>query len=162
MALAKMQALATYLLSQNLFAAEQFDYYMENGTNEFASKRVGANGLLLCRFTYDAVFSVERYAQSADVFLVLLSVWLLENDCSRTADDLPMPEVDVTPLDDNTVDVDVKITFSEDITVLPDDEGPIVYKGTRYSVAPALITDANSVGVGDNKDLPTDKPYTRD
>jgi hypothetical protein len=161
MALAKMQALAAHLLAQNIFAAEQFDYYMENGTNEFCSKKVG-QGLLLSRFQYDAVFSVERYSQSADLFLVLLSTWLQEYDCSRIELELPMPEVDVTPLDDNTVDVDVKITFSEDITVMPDDEGNVFYKGVRYRVAPSPISDANSVGVGDTKERETDKKYTRD
>lgn len=161
MALEKMQALATHLLSKGLFAAEQFDYWMENGTNEFASKRHG-NGYVICRFRYDAVFSVERYSQSADLFLVLISVWLMDNDCSRNALELPMPEVDVTPLDDHTVDVEIKITFEENITVLPDDEGPVEWGGKRYGIAPAVITDANKVGVGHTQERPTDKPYERD
>ena len=33
MALEKMQAFATHLLSKGLFAAELFDYWMQNGTN---------------------------------------------------------------------------------------------------------------------------------
>jgi hypothetical protein len=160
MALAKMQALAGYLLNQNLFGAEQFDWWMENGTCDFASKKVGA-GLEMCRFRYDAVFNVERYSQSADLFLVLLSVWLLENDCGRHALELPMPDVDVTPLDDSTVDLEVKVTFDEIITVVPDDTGLILYKGNRYSVAPSPITDADKVGVGDNPSRPTDKTYER-
>lgn len=160
MALAKMQALATFLLEQNLFAAEQFDYWMENGSNEYTGKKVG-NGFLISRFRYDAVFSVERYSQSADLFLVLLSVWLMENDTGRGELDLPMPEVDVTPLDDTTVDVEVKVTFDEGISIVPDDNGLILYRGNRYSVAPAVITDASKVGVGDTQERPTDKPYER-
>lgn len=160
MALAKMQALASFLLQQNLFGAEQLDYWMENGTSEPASKRIG-NGLLLCRFKYDAVFSVERYSQDADLFLALLCVWLMENDCNRDDLDLPPPEVDVTPLDDFTVDLEIKITFDEGITVVPDDNGPILFNGNRYSVAPAVISDANKVGVGDTQERPTDKPYER-
>lgn len=160
MALEKMQALASHLLSQNLFAAEQFDYWMENGSNEYSSKKIG-NGFLICRFRYDAVFSVERYNQSADLFLVLLSVWLMDNDCMRNDLDLPMPTVDVTPLDDTNVDLEVKVTFEENITILPDDEGPVLWGGARYSVAPAAIADANRIAVGDSPERDTDKPYER-
>ena len=160
MALGKMQALATFLLQQNLFAAEQFDYWMEIGTSDYTGKKVG-NGYLICRFRYEATFSVERYSQSADLFLVLLNVWLMENDCSRNELELPMPEVDVTPLDDTTVDLEVKVTFDEGITIVPDDNGLILYRGNRYSVAPAVITDASKVGVGDTQERPTDKPYER-
>lgn len=161
MALEKMQALATYLKSQNLFAAEQFDYWMENGTSVPASKKVG-KGMVLSRFEYDAVFDVERYAGSADLFLALLSVWLMDNDDNRNKLELVDPAIEVHPLDDQTVDLEVTVRFSEDITVMPDDEGLILFNGNRYSIAPALITDANKVGVGDSQQRPTDKTYDRD
>lgn len=161
MALAKMQALADFLRSKNLFAPEQFDYWMENGTAEYASKQHG-NGLVLCRFQYDAVFSVERFADSADLFLVFICVWLMDNDCNRDALDLAMPEVDVSPLDDHTVDVEVKITFSEDITVVQDDAGPVEYSTRRWRIAEAVVSDVNKVGVGDDQQRPTDLPYERD
>ncbi|WP_331352584.1 phage tail protein [Cellvibrio sp. UBA7671] len=160
MALAKMQALATFLINQKLFAAEQFDYWMENGASEYSGKREG-NGYVICRFRYDAVFDVERYSQDASDFLVMVSIWLMENDGKRTEQDLPMPEWDVTPLDDSTTDVQVKISFDEDITIVPDDSGKILYRGNRYSVAPAVITDASKVGVGDTQQRPTDHPYER-
>ena len=167
MALEKMKALATFLLEQDLFAPEQFDYWMENGSNEYASKKVG-NGFLICRFRYDAVFSVERYSDSdddtdsADLFLVLLSVWLMENDDGRSDLALPMPSVEVNPLDDQSVDLEVKVTFDEGITIVPDDNGKVLFRGNRYSVVPAVITDASKVGVGDTQERPTDKTYDRD
>ena len=161
MALEKMKALAGFLLQQNLFAAENLDYWMENGSNEYTGKKVG-NGYLISRFRYDAVFSIERYSKSADLLLVLLSVWLMENDCGRSDLELPMPEVDVTPLDDYTVDLEIKVAFDECISIVPDDDGIILYRGARYNVAPAVITDATKVGVGDNQIRPTDKPYDRD
>lgn len=160
MALEKMKALATFLIDQNLFAPEQFDYWMQNGTNEYSSKKIG-NGFVISRFRYDAVFNVERYSESADLFLVLLSAWLMDNDESREELDLPMPAVDVTPLDDSTVDVEVKVTFDEAITILPDDEGLVLWGGKRYSVAQAIITDVSKVGVGDTQERPTDLPYER-
>lgn len=161
MALAKMQAIAEHLLSKNLFAAEQFDWWMQNGTSEYASKKVG-KGLVIGRFSYDAVLSVERFAGDAAVFLALINVWLMEHDDNREALNLEMPGVDVTPLDDSTADVEVIIRFSEDITLLPQDNGAIVFNGIRYGVAPLVIDEANRVGVGDNQERPTDLPYERD
>ena len=160
MALEKMKALAGFLLQQNLFAAENLDYWMENGSSEYASKRQG-KGLVMCRFRYDAVFSIERYAGDADLLLVLISVWLLEQDHNRSELELGAPKVDVTPLDDFTVDLEIAITFDEPITVVPDDTGPVLFRGIRYSVAPALISDASKVGVGDSQVRPTDLPYER-
>ena len=158
MALVKMQAIAQHLLSHGLFSAEQFDWWMENGTSEYASKKVG-KGLVIGRFSYDAVLSVERYAGNADVFLALVSVWLMEHDDNREALNLEMPRVDVTPLDDSTTDVELTIRFSEDITLQPTDDGKILFNGVRYGVSPLVLANATSVGVGDNQQRPTDAPY---
>lgn len=160
MAVAKMQALADFLKAQNLFAAENFDYYMENGTSEVTSRKVG-DGFEICRFRYDAVFSVERFSGDADVFLVLINIWLMEFDNNRDQLELDPPKVDVTALDDSASDVDVIITFDESITIKPDDTGPILFKGARYAVAPADIVAARKVAVGDNQQRQPDKPYER-
>lgn len=158
MALAKMEALAAFLLAQNIFPAEQFDYVMTNGKNAYANKRIG-NGLLISRFRYDAVFLIERYSQDADLFLALISTWLMENDNSRDEQELEMPDVGVTALDDFTVDLEVRIVFEENITIVPDEVGKIIFNGSRYSVLPAVISDAIKVGVGDSQERLTDKPY---
>lgn len=160
MAVAKMQALADFLKAKNLFAVEQFDFYMENGTSEVTSKRVG-KGFEISRFRYDAIFSVERFSGDADVFLVLINIWLMENDNNRDQLELESPKVDVTTLDDQTVDVEVSITFDESITIVPDDAGSILFKGARYSVAPAEIIAARKVAVGDNQQRQPDKPFER-
>lgn len=159
MALNKMQSLAAFFLSKNLFAAEQFDYWMENGTAEYAAKRVG-QGVVLCRFRYDAVLSVERYSQSADLFLALLSAWLLDNDADREGDDLPMPDVDVTPLNDRMADIEITVNFIEDITLVPDPEGAIAFSGEQWRLSDVSLNTADQVGVGDDDEEPTDLPYS--
>lgn len=161
MALEKMMALADFLRGQGLFAAEQLDYWMENGTAEYAGKRQG-DGLVLCRFRYDAVLSVERYGQSADLFLALLSIWLMEHDCEREHDELPMPSIDVTPLNDHLADIEVTVNFIEDITLVPDATGAIAFNGQQWRVQGIEINTADQVGIGDDKAAPTDLPYSRD
>lgn len=161
MALEKMQQLASFLRERNLFAAEQFDYWMENGTAEYAAKNLGP-GVVVCRFRYDAVLSVERYSNDADLFLALLCTWLMDNDCARDHDDLPMPDIDVTTLDDHCVDIEVRVPFIEDITLVRDDDGNVPFSGERWRLDGVTVTDADAVGVGDDDQQPTDKPYVRD
>ncbi len=160
MLLYKMSDLAAYLHSKNVFSAEQLDYWMENGQVSYAAKRVG-KGLLLCRFQYDAVISIERFSKDAALFLAFVCCWLQDFDADREDDDLPMPSIDVTPLDDSTADIEVKITFIEEITALQDQDGPLVLNGVNYKLDDAQINVADSVGVGDNENLATDLVYVR-
>lgn len=161
MALSKMKTLADFLRSRNLFAPEQFDYWMENGTAEYATKRHG-QGIVLCRFRYDAVLSVERYARSADLLLVLLSAWLLDNDGEREQDELPMPSIDVTPLDDVAADVEISVTFIEELTLVEDPEGNVPFNGKVWMLQDLVNNVADSVGVGNDDQEPTDLPYVND
>jgi len=161
MLLQKMTALSSYLIAQNLFAVENFDFWMENGVNEYCCNKQG-KGFVVGRFTYDAVFSVERFASDASLFLALINIWINENDSAREQDNLELPRVDVTPLDDDTVDVEVTIRFMQDVSIMPNDNGPILMNGTRYGIADLQNFDANKVGVGDTQERPTDLPYERD
>lgn len=161
MVLEKMTALAQHLISKNIFSVESFDYWMENGLNEYCCNKQG-KGFVVGRFTYDAVLNVERFSQDASLFLALINIWINENDSEREKDNLELPRVDVTPLDDDTVDVEVTIRFLQDITIMPQDSGPIVMNGQHYGVASLINSDANKVGVGDTQERPTDKPYERD
>jgi hypothetical protein len=161
MALEKMQALANYLRSRNIFAAEQLDYWMENGTANFSAKKVG-QGILLCRFQYDAVFSVERYSNNPDLFLAIFCCWLQDHDGSRSDDDLAMPSIDVTPMNDSTTDIEVKLQFIEEITAVEDANGELEFNGKRWQLQSVAINDADTVGVGNTQTLPTDKNYHRD
>lgn len=160
MALEKMTALAEFLKSKNIFAPENFDYWMENGRVDYSGAKNG-KGITVCYFEYDAVFSVERYAGSADLFLVLIATWLMQNDDNREKLELESPTVDVSQLDDNSVDVEVTCRFSEPITLMPDDNGEIDFNSKRWSIAPLTFFDASKVGVGDDQARPVDQPYER-
>jgi len=160
MALAKMHALAKMLVEKNLFLREQLDFYMENGSLDYAQKNQGPT-ILFGRFQYDAIFSIERYSQSADVILALVGCWLIAFDSDREAHDLPPPTFDITPLDVYTVDLEIKIPFLEDIVGAPDAGGLIELGGVSYSIQDKNIAIADSVGVGDSPQRATDLVYKR-
>ncbi|MCO1336390.1 phage tail protein, partial [Microbulbifer sp. OS29] len=84
------------------------------------------------------------------------------NDSSRFDDDMPEPQIEVTPIDAQSVDVEITIRFFENVDLVPEDNGPIFYRGQHYAVSTVPIDEPNQVAVGDNKELPTDAPYSRE
>jgi hypothetical protein len=51
-----------------------------------------------------------------------------------------MPVTDVDILDGQTADIDITITFEEDITAVLDENGPITFDGQRYRLDDAVIS----------------------
>ncbi|WHI46798.1 phage tail protein [Microbulbifer sp. VAAF005] len=156
----KLQEITAHLLAANLVPQEKFESWMEEGRIETASKNLG-NGIRISRTEYDAVIVLEEYSGDAALVLALVTTWLMENDSSRFDNGMPEPQIEVTPIDDKSVDVEITIRFFENVDLVPDDNGPISYQGQRYAIATVPIDEPSQVAVGDNKELPTDAPYNR-
>lgn len=162
MALEKLQAFTTFLIERNMVDENQLDSWMENGKVIPASKHLG-NGFLLCRFQYEAVISIERFAKNESVLMALVCAWLHDYDSERQSQDLPPPDIDVDILDNHTADVELRVMFREDICVeisdQASDEGVIPFNGRAWRVAPLVPDVATIAAVGDDQAKPTDKPY---
>lgn len=161
MSLAKLTGITQHLLNANLVAVEQLDSWMEDGRLETTSKSLGNSGVRVCRLEYDAVINIERYGKAPALIFALVTTWLMEHDEDRHSLRLPEPQVEVQVIDNDLADIEITIRFSEDVDLLADDNGLISYLGTKYSVAPVPVDQPDQVAVGDNKALPTDKPYAR-
>ncbi|WP_299940130.1 phage tail protein [uncultured Microbulbifer sp.] len=157
----KLQAITAHLIGANLVAKPKLDSWMENVRLAPASKSLG-NGIRVSRAEYDAVILLEEYKGDSDLVFALVTTWLMEHDSDRYHYKLAEPEIDVTPIDKDTVDVEITIRFLENVDLVRDDNGPITYRGQRYTVAVVPIDEPSQVAVGDNKALPTDAPYRRE
>lgn len=158
MALEKLQAFTTFLIEQNMVDENQLDSWMENGKVVPASRNLG-NGFLICRFQYEAVISIERFAKNERVLMALVCAWLHDHDSERQSQELPPPDIDVEILDNQTADVELRVMFREDISLKDSDEGDIPFNGRRWHVAPVVPDVATIAAVGDDPGKPTDKPY---
>lgn len=140
----KLQQLTAYLVQQNLVAAEQFDSWVEN-PQIVPCGNVHGNGIVLYRQTYDAVISIERYPHQthpAELLFGLVCAWLMTHDADR--DEIAAPNTDVDVLDDSTADIEISISFEEDITAVEDPAGQIELDGVRYRLADADIDYAET------------------
>ena len=139
----KLQQITAFLVGLNLVAAENIDTWVENPRIVPWGKEITDGQMVLFRQTYDAVLSFERWPHArhpAELLFAHVSVWLLENDEDRFEKELAMPVTDVDILDAKTADVDITITFEEDITAVIDENGPITFGGQRYRLDDAVIS----------------------
>lgn len=146
----KLQLITAHLLGLKLFSAEQLDSYAENVLILPSGKNEGL-GIVLARITYDATISVENFNGDADVLVAHLTLWLMEQ-CAIDNDNLP--RLDVEPVDDNLVDVEITIPFDETINLVPDPAGPFTYQGETWQLVAAVPVDVAEQG--DVEKVPND------
>lgn len=142
----QLKALTSFLINLDLVAAEQVESWVENPKMILSGKQISADSILLFKHEYDAVISIERFPHERhDINLLFghVCAWLMTNDCDR--DEISEPITDVDILDNDTADVEIKISFIEDIEAVEDIAGPIVLDGVAYNLAPAVI-DVAEVG----------------
>lgn len=141
----KLQQITKHLLSLNLVAAEQIDSWVENPQIIPSAKSLGQGTVVLYRQTYDAVIYIERFnhqAHPAELLFGCVCAWLMENDDDR--DEIAAPRTDVEILDDNLADIEITISFEEDVIAVLDPAGLIELGGERYRLAGPVINYAES------------------
>jgi len=139
----KLQQITAFLIGLNYVAAENIDAYIEEPQIVPRCKDIGQGQKIIYTQTYDAYIAIERFPHAqvaAELLFAQVCVWLIVNDETRFDSDLPSPGVDVDVLDSETADIDIKIRFEEDITAVPDENGPIEIDGTKYRLEDAVIS----------------------
>lgn len=136
----KLEQLTAYLLNLNLVAAEQVDSWVEDPQIVPAAKDLGQGSMVLYRQVYDAVIYIERFNHQkhpAELLFGCVCAWLMQNDTER--DEIAAPRTDVEILDDGTADIEITISFEEDVIAVLDPAGQIEFGGDRYRLAEPII-----------------------
>jgi hypothetical protein len=141
----KLQLLTAFIINLDLVAVEQIDSWVESPQIIPSGRCLTADGVILFRHEYDAVISIERYPHSrhpAELLFAHICAWLLDHDSDR--DQIATPRTDVDILDDDTADIEITISFEEDVQGVSDPAGPIKLNGQRYRLDTALSDYAGS------------------
>lgn len=139
-----LQALSEYLLAHTGLSKEQIYATADNGRILISGEDLG-QGQEICRYKYDAVMTLERYAGDARVLVAMIAGWLMEHDQDRDYLGLADPEVNADLNDDETADVDITVEFNEAIQLVEDDQGPIVIGDKRWTVQAVPIDVAENL-----------------
>lgn len=140
----KLQHLTRYLIESldTSVLDNKIDAWQENAKIILNGEDRGNGGICIARWQYNAVISIEGYPHhllDPRYLLSAVACWLSEYDSERTDKELDDPIINIDVLDNETVDVSIEFTLSEDIEMIPDEAGLIRYQGTRYRVQSAPI-----------------------
>jgi hypothetical protein len=129
----KLRALTTYLIERQMVPAEQLDSWTDQVNLELIWKP-DTDGMRMGDMNYTATIVLERFADHPGRLMALVGSWLETNDADR--DDLAAVQFDITMLDDDLADVDIKLEFSEPQYLAEDPAGEIIAFGKTWSFVP--------------------------
>ena len=129
----KLRALTTYLIERRLVAPEQLDSWTDQVQLELIWKP-DVDGMHMGDMNYSATIVLERFADNPARLMALVGSWLETNDQDR--DDLPATVFDITMLDNDLADVDIKLQFSEPQYLTEDPDGEIEAFGQTWAFVP--------------------------
>lgn len=129
----KLQALTAYLIDRQLVAPEQLDSWTDQVQLELVWKP-DTNGMHMGDMNYSATIVLERFADNPARLMALVGSWLENNDEDR--DGLPATVFDITMLDNDLADVDIKLQFSEPQYLTEDPDGEIEAFGDTWAFVP--------------------------
>nr|WP_222934088.1 phage tail protein [Pseudomonas lundensis] len=128
-----MQALTAYLIERQLVAPEQLDSWTDQVQLELVWKP-DTKGMHMGDMNYSATIVLERFADNPARLMALVGSWLENNDEDR--DGLPATVFDITMLDNDLADVDIKLQFSEPQYLTEDPDGEIEAFGQTWAFVP--------------------------
>ena len=129
----KLQALTAYLIERQLVSAEQLDSWTDQVQLELIWKP-DTKGMHMGDMNYSATIVLERFADNPARLMALVGSWLENNDEDR--DGLPATVFDITMLDNDLADVDIKLQFSEPQYLTEDPDGEIEAFGQTWAFVP--------------------------
>lgn len=129
----KLQALTAYLIERRLVAPEQLDSWTDQVQLELDWKP-DTKGMHMGDMNYSATIVLERFADNPARLMALVGSWLENNDEDR--DGLPATVFDITMLDNDLADVDIKLQFSEPQYLTEDPDGEIEAFGQTWAFVP--------------------------
>jgi hypothetical protein len=129
----KLKALTAYLIERQLVLPEQLDSWTDQVGLELVWKP-DVQGMHMGDMNYTATIVLERFADHPGRLMALVGSWLETNDDDR--DDLAAVQFDITMLDDDLADVDIKLEFSEPQYLAEDPDGEIIAFGKTWSFIP--------------------------
>ena len=148
----QLQQLTEFLQTslQGAIHTNNIDAWQERGTLHVIGDDRGQHGYAIAKWKYTAVIAIEKFPHrrvNPYNLLALISAFLIDSDWERGNFGLDDPaiEIDVVSSDDATIMIDVQLI--DDIELIPDDNGPILFNGARYHVSLAPISIAEDVDV---------------
>lgn len=141
-------ALKDEFLNSGLVDVDRFDSQVTDADIEPVYAETDT-GLKVCTLDYTANYYCERLPNKFDARLIVLlvSLFLSNNDSNRQDRDLPNPDIQIDDVGAGHISITISIEFSEDVFVNKDVNGKITIDGEKYSLGESEVVPATGFKV---------------
>ncbi len=148
----KLQQLTEFLLSSltPIVKKNDIDAWQERGTLLLSGEDTGKNSYQIAKWKYTAVIAIENFAHrevNPYNVLAMVAAYLIDNDEERDTYNLDDPEIDVDIISRDNATVIIEVMLIDNIELIPDPKGPILFNGERYYVSAVDFDIADIVDV---------------
>jgi hypothetical protein len=148
----KLQLLGEHLLKSlsPIIKTNNIDAWQENGTLILSGEDRGEGGYQVAKWKHTGVIAIENFPHrriAAYSLLAMVAAFLIEHDSDRDNYQLADPEIDIDEISSDNATVIIDVELIDNIELIPDDDGPVFFNGTRYKVDIAPVNLAENVDV---------------
>lgn len=130
--------------------ANNIDAWQERGTMILSGEDLGNNGYQVAKWKHNAVIAIEQFPHTkfnAYNLLAMLSAFLLDSGWERDESGLADPQLDIDVVSRDHAMVLIELELIDDIDLIPDANGPVLFNGERYRVALVPVDVAETADV---------------
>lgn len=138
------QSLKPYVKANNI------DAWQERGTLILSGEDLGNNGYQVAKWKHNAVIAIEQFPHTkfnAYNLLAMLPAFLLDSGWERDEYGLADPQLDIDVVSRDHAMVLIELELIDDIDLIPDANGPVLFNGERYRVALVPVDVAETADV---------------
>tara|TARA_B110000196_G_scaffold265960_1_gene239097 strand:+ start:269 stop:754 length:486 start_codon:yes stop_codon:yes gene_type:complete len=148
----KLQQLCEYLLNnlQPVIKTNQMDAWQERGTLILSGEDKGLQGYQVAKWKHTAVIAIENFPHrqiNPYNLLAMVSAFLIDSNWSRDEYGLEDPEIDVDVISKDNATIIIDVMLIDNIELIPDPQGPVVFNKARYQVSVADFNFAEDISV---------------
>ncbi|WP_372942761.1 phage tail protein [Shewanella sp.] len=148
----QLQQLAEFLLASlsPLVKANDLDAWQENGTLILSGEDKGNDGYQVAKWKHNAVIALERFPHrrvNPYNLLAMVAAFLIDSNWQRDEYGLDDPQLDIDVVSKDHATVLIEVQLMDDIDLIPDDNGPVLFDGERFRVSLVPIDFAETVDV---------------
>ena len=130
--------------------ANNIDAWQERGTLILSGEDLGQDGYRVAKWKHNAVIAIENFPHTkfnAYNLLAMLPAFLLDSGWPRDEYDLADPELDIDVISSDNAMILIEIELIDDIDLIPDVNGPVLFNSDRYRVSLVPVDYAETVDV---------------
>jgi hypothetical protein len=148
----QLQQLCDFLLMSlsPLVKTNDIDAWQENGTLMLSGEDKGNGGYQVAKWKHNAVIALERFPHrrvNPYSLLAMVAAFLIDSDWPRDEYGLEDPQLDIDVVSKDHATVLIELQLLDDIDLIPDANGPVLFNGQRFRVSLVPLNIAETVDV---------------